>query len=301
MFLIKKARLFFVAVLVFLCTVAAVVCAGGCVWAAVLHKRSILDLAKGVDWQCMHLQVLACPKANPQMLGIRYRYWEPSLIVETVKQPGDYVIAEVGSAITNILKSSVDKTLKAYFKNNQLVADGGDAHSFSGEGGLRFQEAHVYDFPAKMFIDKALCPNPTNTTLGVRYLTEMDSVEWRTTQSEEFLPQSQMAIAIKSNDLGLWGSLFPRSGYVINPSDPIASVLVMMRAVSIAGLPLLKHFVESPTLFMPDTFRDKVQAWHPVAMQCMESGRDPRVGEQNMSNEEGQYVWLYWRWRDCCL
>ena len=102
--------------------------------------------------------------------------------------------------------------------------------------------------------------------------------------------------------VGHWGALYPRAGFVIHVSDAVASALTAYRAVDIASFGFLTaHRVIAPLLFRPGMFTDRMQMVVPVAGQCRAIGDDPALWDHDDRSEQGRYVWIYWRQKECCL
>ena len=58
----------------------------------------------------MKLQIVGvCDEPLP---GVRLRYWEPALVMETVHAPGDYVIKEIGPLMGPIAKKIANTEMR---------------------------------------------------------------------------------------------------------------------------------------------------------------------------------------------
>jgi hypothetical protein len=268
--------------------------------------KSILEIATQADLQCMDFKVLGpCIKKgrNPPV-GVRVRYWQPELLMETVQMPGAYVIQEYGTVLQSLARKIASMELQ-----NEKVTSGGNFHALSSRN-TSFNEVHLYDFPLNAVIDVVLCSEVPNGTLGVRYLTEADSLAWRKADLERHLPQSMAAPVIGPQcpvlSLGAggqcmksWGPLYPRQGFTITSTQAVASAVSAIRSVSITGNPLPNHIVESKLDFQPNLPIDKLQLVYPKRTSCFPIGQDPR--QWSIQSKDGQYVWIYWHRRQCCL
>jgi hypothetical protein len=102
--------------------------------------------------------------------------------------------------------------------------------------------------------------------------------------------------------VGHWGALYPRSAYNFHVSPSTASALSAFRAVDIAALkPQTPHRVVSPILFWPSVRYDRMQMVFPVSQRCMAVGEDPSLWGRDIRSDDGRYVWIYWRKKECCL
>ncbi len=255
-------------------------------YAQVSETKSFLELANNVDWSCMKFQVAGvCSKPAP---GVILRYWEPSLVMETVKAPGDYVIKEIGPVLGPLAKRIANTQMRIKTGLDVEVTSG-NAWQSLGSSNLHFNEVHLYDFPLKLFIQTALCPSLPNVTLGVRFLSEMDSIQWRMESLRPAYP------------IGTWGHLYPRTGFIINTSSATASALDSLRAVSAASdLLTSQHIVESPLDFTVNVLTDKIQMLYPQKTRCLTPGTPSPFWEEGRVSKNGKYVWVYWHFRECC-
>ncbi len=254
-----------------------------------LPHESFISLAGKADWACMQLETSACPTINPPYVGVKLRYWEPNLFIETVKAPGDYIIKETGVLMSQAVKTIANKEVNFFTDNKDIeVTSRSTWNSLSGNA-AQFNDVHLFDFPIKMFIEGVLCPSSGNGTLGLRYLTEVDCIQWRSGKLEPRLPLT----------IGVWGRLYPRTGFVTHFSSLVSSALTGLRAVSIAGDSIGGHIIESRLDFMPDLWRDKMQMVYPVKTTCLPIGNNLQPFNQ-FHDREGRYVWIYWRYRECC-
>lgn len=283
-----------------------------CSWANEKPMKSILELSSMADFQCMDLRPLGlCPKPNRQPpIGVKVRYWEPEVFVETVKMPGDYVIREYGSALYSLVKNIAQNEMELSTGIKPLPVTSGSSSNALSRSNLHFNEVHLYDFPLGSFLDVVLCSQNPNTTLGIRYLSEMDSVAWREGVIEKNLPQSLLApligprcsvlpLGAEGQCMKSWGPLYPRTGFMVMPSEPVSSIVDGLRSISIAGNSLSFHIVESKLDFQINIPIDKVQMVYPYKTSCFPIGRNPMQWEQQ--SKDGRYVWIYWHQRQCCV
>ncbi len=143
-------------------------------------------------------------------------------------------------------------------------------------GNLRFNEVHVYDFPLKQIQQAVLCSSLLSTTMGIRYLSEFNQEHWR-----------RATVNNASYFIGNWGPLYPRTGFINHYSPGVSSALISLRGISAAG-------------FVVDPVRDKVQMLEPNKLMCMAPGTDARLWENDHVDPAGKYLWVYWRFRECC-
>lgn len=261
--------------------------------------QSFLTMARNIDLSCLKMEVLG-PCADP-MPGVYLRYWEPSLVMETVKAPGDYVIQEIGPLVGPVVRKAAEVQMTLATGIDDVPLSSSSGWQSVGSSNLHFHEVHLYNFPLKLLGDIVLCPAVPNNTLGIHYVSEADSPQWRMQVIEKHLPQVGIAARSRFSHVGNWGPLYPRTGFVIGASSAVTSALDALRAVSIAGEGIATgHVVEAPLGFQMDMNRDKMQMLYPEKTMCMPPGTDARLWEPGRVSKNGAYVWLYWHYRECC-
>lgn len=212
--------------------------------------RSIAQLITVDDYmKHSRLKVSPCPTPNPPYVGVRFQYWEPSLFMETVKAPGDYVIQEFGVPVHNALKA---------FKFGENKTSTSSFQSFNGSN-LQFNEAHLYDVPLKLLQEAVMCAGTFGDNTVIRYLSEVDSDRWRR----------------------------GKMGFLIHVSNMVASATTCIRAVNLINARSM------------GLIPDQIQMVHPYKTGLLPVSANLSV-YKNLHARDGRYVWIYWRYRDCC-
>jgi hypothetical protein len=267
--------------------------------------ESVAMLAAQADWACVNFSVIgACRRNTPPFVGAKVRYWQPVLMVETVKRSGESGIIEYRPVVASLAGRSVDKN------------EGAGASGQADTTGLQMNEAHVFGFPlsdAFSLAVEAPCEGMPDLGGTVSYLSEQDHDEWRMACSEKNNPLARMTEKrgpvcdrygpmLPGLCVGTWGALYPRTGFVTQASEVVGSAMAAFRAVDVASLkPQTPHRVISPVLFWPSIRYDRMQLVSPVAGRCIPIGEDPMFWENGKRSQDGRYVWVYWRKKECCL
>lgn len=268
-----------------------------------------------IDWNCLDLKVIGTCVGPFGIPGIVIMYWEPDLLIETVKQPGDTVIGSLQPGLLRLTAQAVKDFAKGISGSSVPVSSGSGSSKIE-ETNLQFNEAHVYEFPFKDEIMMSMgmtCPDKLPTGSFIKYLSELDSIEWRIGVLETANPKSIASAASGSacaaigsftGDLcmGYWGATYPRRGFVAHQSQVVGSAVATVRAVSIAsGINISGHVVLEGTGFLPSFEYDKLQLIYPVVSECIKIGQNPASWESGKLSVSGKYLWLYWRRRICCV
>ncbi len=241
-------------------------------------------------------------------IGLKIRHYIPSLLVETVKQPGQTLMPVVGS----IVSKTATEALKSLIGVNATSG----SITVPGQSNLQFNEVHVYNFPFKnllgLYFGGLWCGGGTsgwNTASFFKYFSELDALEWRTGTLETLthLPQISLNIlcvspyAPSSIGMGYWGPIYPRTGFVVHQNPVVGSAADVFRAVrndwigSTGG-----HIQITPILWQPTT-NDKLEILYPHPSACFKIGTLPELWDKGEVSPNGEYLYLYWRRVECCV
>src|SRR3989338_257754 len=271
------------------------------------------DLLGLIDWSCINPQVIGVCWKGP-VPGLIISFWEPVLLVETVKNPGSTVIESIEPMIASAAKTAAKNALGS-LASGISVTSGSGSSSFD-QTNLQFSETHIYDFPFKDVITALFGGGdcPSTPSMGfVKYLSEVDSFEWRVGIIEAMHPKSMVSAAsgaicsILSNFnsylcIGSWGAMYPRRGFFVHSSPVVSSAALVWRAVNIASLSgMAGHIVTSPLPFNQSFSEDKLQLIYPATSSCIKPGQNPVSWDYGKTSANGKYLWVYWIKRTCCV
>ena len=107
-----------------------------------------------------------------------------------------------------------------------------------------------------------------------------------------------LAGLLGAGEYGLWGLLAPRGGWGTG-SDPVASAIAFYRAVDVAALPGA-HTIIRPS-FIPATLVNNINLGFPRLSQCMKPGFPPILWEWGTGSATGNYLWVWYQRRTCCI
>ena len=279
-----------------------------------VYALELRDIFSLVDWGCIAPQVLG-PCITPLgMPGVIVMYWEPALLIETVKRPGDTVIGSIGDVISGMAKDT-EGNIQSQIMPLGIPLSSGSSSSKISETNMQFNEVHVYEFPFRdeimSFID-IQCPDKLPTGSFVKYLSELDSMEWRIGILELINPKSIASIAagpvcgltgsfLDDLCMGFWGATYPRRGFLTHQSEVVGSAAAAIRAVSISSPLSIGHVVFENIGFIPSFEGDKLELIYPVVSGPIPIGQNPVFWESGKLSPNGKYLWIYWRRRICCV
>lgn len=273
------------------------------------------DILGMVNLNCIDLRVIGACVKPPGIPGIVIMYWEPVLLIETVKRPGDTVIESLKPVVADFAAEGSKNLMSGVTGLEIPVSSGSNASKLTGAN-LQFNEAHVYEFPFRSqimsFIDME-CPDKLPTGSFIKYLSELDSLEWRIGTVEALHPKSMASAAsgltcaetgafLDDLCMGSWGATYPRRGFIVHQSEIVGSAVAAVRSVSIASLlGSTSHVVLETTGFIPSFESDKLELIYPTPSGCIKIGQNPLSWESGKLSASGKYLWVYWRRRICCI
>jgi len=146
---------------------------------------------------------------------------------------------------------------------------------------------------------------PTETDAGNPYfLSEMDSIAWRTNVTELFYLASWNPFARQIGD-GLkqkWGSVHPRHGFVIQNNDAKGGAVMAQRAVDIVTRSNQPHVYQELDGVPPSD--ENEERWQMLApepsSECIAFGKDMNFGKGDQNATDKKYGYLWWGTHKCC-
>ncbi len=223
----------------------------------------------------------------------------PDLVVSTYNNVGENPWVEA-----NVLSSAIGGSVSRAFglsgghsdtDSAPTASRGSETHS------LQFSEVDVFGGIGSTYLqwaDAALpvCDSPTSF-LRPYYLSTVDWYPWRSGLTEQrylstFVPGLR--------EIGTWGSVHPRMGFLIQAEEPKACAIFAQRAADIATRSRQPHIYSSTG--GPAT-RERTDQWQSIQPRfgatCGPFGIDPNVSA-NKGSERGIFAWQLWRRYSCC-
>ena len=274
------------------------------------------DISGMISLDCIDFRVIGvCVKPPPYYVGIVIMYWEPALLIETVKKPGDTIIGSLVPVVSSLTQKAESSLLSAVTGLVVPISGGSSSSKITGTT-LQFNETHVYEFPFRDQIMSSIdtqCPDKLPAGSFIKYLSELDALEWRIGLIEAMHPKSIASAAsgltcaatgafLDDLCMGFWGATYPRRGFFTHQSEVVASAAAAVRAVSISGLlGSTAHVVLEQIGFLPSFESDKLELIYPKSSGCIKIGQNPATWESGKLSSSGKYLWVYWRRRICCI
>ena len=279
------------------------------------YALEMTDIFSMVDWSCVNFTVIGVCVKPPGIPALLIMFWDPTLLIETVKKPGDTIIEPLKTIISGATEE-VTKNLASGLTGSSIPVSSGSGSSKISETNTQFNEVHIYEFPFRdqilEYIDMQ-CPDRLPSTSFVKYLSELDFLEWRVGMLEVLNPKSLISFesqyigagsGLCMGDLymGFWGPTYPRRGFLTHQSEAVGSAAAVVRGVSIAALSgSPTHIVLEGIGFEPSFEADKLELIYPKQSGGIKIGQNPLTWESSTLSPTGKYLWVYWRMRICCV
>ncbi|HKS17031.1 MAG TPA: TraU family protein [Planctomycetota bacterium] len=217
--------------------------------------------------------VMSCPHKGRTRHCLWVENAFPCGLLEIVRRPGASLVAEAQPAVRGIRTTG--------------------GHN---EGGLQFADARVHTlvpYPPDFIGIPIAKPWPQG--FRVNYISEFDPIGWRIDWWDRILRPWRIATGCETNPVqpgcaGTWGAYYPRTGYVLHPSEPKAAFLQAVRAGRVASDPA-GRVVLSPYLFEPRTGH-YLQMIRPVLGPAIPIG-SPGDIDSGAGSKTGSYLFLH--------
>lgn len=271
-----------------------------------------------VDWRIRGI----CLKLKCGFFGcrIRARPWIehriPDLVVSAYNEPGEIPWTEAREVLGRPLAAAVNTALQAAVG---VSVGGGQALSSrpgrTGEGqasteSLRFREVSVIGNPAILAYRQWLAGRfPLLCSTSVEplvpyFASEADALAWRIGIAEMVYPESWLPgqRTVGQFPMNMWGTVYPRTGSVLQQSDVKAAAVAAQRAVDVASRSGQPHvYIPVPGVPESDEQTDHWQMVHPKQdRSCTAFGRDRDYSDERENPDGGGYGWIYWPLHHCC-
>lgn len=152
----------------------------------------------------------------------------PVGILEVARRPFRSALAEFDAALAPL------RRLGGTTSSHTGPSDG-------SESALQFAEARAYEFVHPW--DAKAIARPERSGVGVRYVSELDRLAWRSPLPDLLLHGAAAATLCDAPPrparicAGTWGNYYPRHGFVVRDSEVLAAYLQALRAGRAASDP----------------------------------------------------------------
>nr|WP_313025643.1 TIGR03756 family integrating conjugative element protein [Pseudomonas lopnurensis] len=278
---------------------------GFCGSAVALNSAAIVSSSLSPD--CLEYKVvgicywLFCTKFGCTVrTSIKVRHFIPELVVSSYTNTGNNPWTDVA----------------AMSPPNAMSQGGGNDHASRNYSSERFKNADAIGHPGgyaltEMASSSGYVCKSGATAYMPYFLSTLDPLGWRHSIPEMLYPE---ALIPGKREVGTWGHLYPRSGWVNQSNDYKAAAVVAQRAADVVTQSGQPHIYQplppsqSDGYWPPgeilegDTSTHKWQAlWPKLDTNCavfpnggvMENFADRQA-------EDGGYAWALWRPYSCC-
>ena len=244
----------------------------------------------------------------------------PDLIVSSYNNPGEISWIEARNLIGTPMLATISGLLSA-LTGFELI-DGGykdvasktataDEEETQTTNNLKFKEVSVIGNPVidaveAVLPDEHFCKSEVDP-LFPYFQSEADALTWRLGVPELLYPESWIPGAREIGTLNppqSWGSVKPRTGWVLQEYDTFAAAVAAQRAIDVTTRSNQPHvYVKAPGVEESDENEDK---WGMISPKlepnyCTAFGKDLfyYIDREAPKADEG-YGWIYWAHHECC-
>lgn len=175
-------------------------------------------------------------------------------------------------------------------------------------GNLRFKEVDVVGSPSSVISNAVsdasgyTCSSDADPMFPY-LLSGVDAIAWRTgvpdnLRREAVLPGRRI---IGNWPLNSWGSIFPRSGFLVQTDDAKCAAVISQRGVDVVMLEGQPHVYTSLGDEGADENLPRWQMISPTPSSRCEAFGDPGHWSDGKRSQTGEYGHLYWRCYSCCV
>lgn len=283
---------------------------------------------KAVD-SCLKWKVIgSCSWLHCDLLGCEVRvslkvgHYRPDLVVSVYPTIESHPWKEIKTVVKTAfeqVKKTLPEELRSLVEGNALEPGHNQKRATRN---LRLFESDVFghplpDLPA--IYANYFCTSESNL-LTPYYSSLLDIVAWRNPEFESF---SLSNFVPGTREIGqwprfTWGSVYPRCGWINQPSPPKAAAVVAQRAADIAingGLlrvrTSLGNSARGQKRWGPPNLREtngntgKWQMIHPIKQSsCAAFGTNDLLAARDWGggkvDKKNAYLWVLWRPYQCC-
>jgi integrating conjugative element protein (TIGR03756 family) len=254
--------------------------------------------------------------------SIRVRHYNPDLVVSVYDEPGDNPWKEMRSVYGNFENSLTDRFVRFFhpaFAGGGHQTEGGDP---AIDKSLRFKEAtaigHPYTLVSEALSDTGLyCPSEA-TAFYPHFSSGLDAWTWRLGLAENFyffnfLPGRRV---VGSGFYQEWGSVFPRTGFIMQKDDVKAAAVIAQRVGNIVtqtGEPHVYSALDGNNYsrtWLPGELLENDRntgVWQMLApkqdKKCYVFGANDvysKPWSHGRTSEDNRYAFALWRPYQCC-
>lgn len=279
------------------------------------------DIIKhGYSFACMRYQAvgvcfwLKCGYGCSVKTSVKVEHYNPDAVVSAYHETGDNPWTDV-QALTGELTGD---------QEGGNGTGGGAASQRGDDSSLRFKNVDVFGSPALVgfsaWASKSgyVCKSAV-TSYEPYFISSLDSLGWRWSIPDMFNLASYIPYQRDIRDGGaFWGSVYPRSGFVLQPHDYKAAAVAAQRAGDIVTREDQGHIYD-------DMLADKEDGWWPpeeltegddstgdwqrllpeaetgcAVFPPSDDTQEVDVEDPNPGSDKGDYVFHLWRPYQCC-
>ena len=251
-------------------------------------------------------------------------HYNPDVVVSAHNGNANNPWIEANSIVGSASKSALNTIIAAMGGSPSSASAGGNRTSQTSQHqATKFKDSDAIGHPSASIPIPYRCPSQA-TTFFPYFVSGLDTLAWRFGLPEAIYPQAIIPglREIGNFPLNTWGSLYPRSGFINQTSDPKAGAVIAQRVGSVitqGGQPHVYSALQGgsgirggmkvwpPTMPLKEG-NAKTGKWQMLVPKmessCSVFGQNDLAtiagwGGGKMSST-GNYAWTLWRPYKCC-
>lgn len=244
--------------------------------------------------------------------SLKVAHNRPDLIVSTYNQPGDIPYKEAGVVYGHFLNAVGNTAFSSFggMEGGEYRANANMNQQKKENPALAFKEASIISSLFSGIDVHYMCDSAAGPFQPF-YQSELDAIAWRF-NTDAFHYKSWLPGV---NEVGDWplysfGSVYPRTGFIIQNDDVKASEVIAGRSMAVlvdGGMGHVRRpFTNEDAGQKEHEIVDNPTPWQPIyphaESSCMALGEcnDP-AWLANHHSDDGRRGWVYWTRYQCCL
>lgn len=282
--------------------------------------RTLQAATSCIDWKWVgNCFWLDCNLLNCRVrTSIKVRHFRPDLLVTVQTSPKHIPWREMRALLEHPQTLTLRTVLSTVAGGNSVGSAGHPAVTRGVERSarLRFFEANVFGHPLEdlpVVVDQLFC-EPRTTRAKPYFQSTLDAMAWRFSPLESLSPNALIPGRREIGDgaTNSWSAVYPRTGFVLQPSPAKAAAVAAYRACDIVIGPKLAHvaYTLEPTpayTSVPNHLHERepnTGLWQMISPKvdnnCTLFGSSDPHWDAGRTDSSESFIWNLWRPYECC-
>lgn len=216
---------------------ASIFAEGGEINTVDVVKDTVMGFSKNANYKVVGLcfWVKYTWKGPRFLTTLKVDYYSPDAVVSVYNHNGANPWWYANEIIDKAAYKAAQAQVKSVYHTN--MDDSSESVSSTHDNNDKFKEVDVIGNPGiKIFDSLGVFIGSRSKIFMPYYQSMLDAIAWRSPLTEEFYPASYVPgmREVGSFPLNVWGNIYPRNGFINQPTASKAAAAIAMRAIDIA-------------------------------------------------------------------